>query len=203
MPTVTSETAVANLALQHLGERSILDIGDSGEKASVELRKAFVLTRQTLLREHYFNFSEDVVALQRLETAPVARFDYAYQLPSDCLRAIAINDDEEETQDDFELASEGRLFTNADTVNLRYIKDVETVTRWDAAFVDAMALKLAVKTCKTITGSDERVESLTRAFQGLSLPSAKAADSREGRPEQPWHYRESRLVQSRRSSNIG
>lgn len=203
MLTVSSETAVANLAMQHLGERRILDIGSTTDKAANELRIAFPIVRLTLLREHRFQFSEDVVALQQLTDAPLTRFSYAYQLPADCVRAIAVNDDREETQADFEIASEGRLMTNETTVELRYIKDVPSVTRWDSLFVEAMSYKLAMKTCKSITGNDSLMESLTRAFEGLALPNAKAADAREGRPDQPWHYRESRLVQQRRHSPLG
>ncbi len=203
MPTVTSETAVANLALQYLGERPIANIGDTADKCANELKRAFPITRQTLLRDNRFSFAEDVVALQRLDDAPALRYDFAYQTPTDCLKCLAINDGEEETQDNWELASEGRLFTDAEAVELRYIKDVSDVTRWDSLFADAMALSLAVRTCKAITGSDTKGEELTRTLQGLTLPKAKAADSRENRPELPWHYRESRLVISRRHGPIG
>lgn len=204
MPTVTSETAVANLALQHLGERRIMDIGDTGEKSAVEIRNAFAPARQGLLRDHSFSFALDVVDLQRVSGTPTdERYAYAYQLPSDFIRALGINDERMETQDDFELASEGRLMTDADTVSLRYVKDVTQVTRWDSLFVEAMALQLAIKTCKVITGSDQRVEALTKTLQGLALPAAKAANAKEGRPELPWHYRESRLVRARRHGPIG
>lgn len=200
---VDSETSVANIAMQRLGERAIMDIGNQNDKASNELRRGFPLVRQSLLRDYRFQFSEDVVALSKLTVAPITRWSFAYQLPSDFLRAIAINDDREEWQADFEIGSEGRLFADDDGVNLRYIKDVPTVTRWDSLFVEAMALKLAVQVCKVITGSDERVSALTNTFLGLALPAAKAADAREGRPHQPWHYMESRLVKSRRHSNLG
>lgn len=203
MPAVTSETEVANLALQALGERRILDINDTGERAAVEIKAVFKVVRQGLLRSHRFSFSEGAVALQRLADPPLLRYDYAYQLPDDCLKALAINDDDPECQGDFEIFSDSQLHTDWATVDLRYIKDVPTVAKWDALFAQAMGFALAVQVCQTITGSSSKVAELEQKLQGLALPEVKAADARESRPERPWHERDSRLVKSRRSSILG
>lgn len=203
MPTVTSETAVANLALQHLGQRRISDLPTATDKAGLEIRAVFPVVRQALLREHGFAFAEDTVELQRLAQAPVNRWAYAYQLPTDFIRAIAINDDDAVSQDEFELASEGRLLTDAETVDLHYVKDVENVTRWDALFVEAIALAVAVKVCKVITGDEQLRASLVTALQSLALPNAKQASAREGRAPVPWHHQQSRLARSRGYSSMG
>lgn len=202
MPTVTSEVQIACYALQHLGERPIQTLTEDSKPARA-MRATMPLARQKLLRDHSFNFSRKDVELQRLSDAPLSRYSFGYQLPNDYIRTIALNPDRDGFQRDSYVIEDGALLTDAESATLLYVRDVIEVTKYDAAFVEAFSYKLAIMTCKTITGSDEKVEKLTRDFVSLSLPSASADDATDGRPEQPWHWRDSRFVAARYRDYFG
>lgn len=201
MPAVTSETAIANIALTLLGEAPVQSLDDDAASART-LKLNFAVVRQTLLRSHSFSFARVSLDLVKVAPTPAGRYDFAYGLPNDYIRSIALNPDETMHQESF-VIEDSLLWTDSDAARLLYIKDVLDVTKYDAAFVDALANKLAAKCCRVITGSEEKLASLTKEFIALSLPTAEEADASDGNAELPWQYRESRLVKSRRNSALG
>lgn len=201
MPTVSTTVEIANLALQKLGESPIVTIDDD-EKRAREMKAALTITRQSLLREYGFHFAIKTVTLAAT-TPPLDRYGAAYELPSDFIRAISLNADKRgRMADAFDLEN-GTLVTDADAAILRYVADITDPLKYDSLFIEAYVCKLAMKTCKVITGSDERVIAIMREFQTLALPCAAGVDAQEGREELQWHYLDSQTAGQRRHSSLG
>lgn len=206
MSTVTSDTAIANLALQKLGERPIFSLGDDS-KAARECNAAFVPTRHRLLRQYAFGFSiVDGQQLALLPDAPVQRYRYAFQLPTNCLQVLNLNQDDGKVHGaPYVIRKGNQLHTDMDVAVISFVADEPVVTRYDSLFVDAFSTALALAVCKSVTGSDEKRSELMREFNALALQEAMAADAREDEPEVPWHLRTvgSGLVRARRTSPLG
>lgn len=82
-------------------------------------------------------------------------------------------------------------------LEFEYIYDAQNVLQFDAAFIDLLALQLAVKTCKKLTGRDAG-EKLIAELRNAELAAAAIA----GQEKPPVRVQRSRLRDVRRSGGI-
>lgn len=177
-----TETDIANRALSLLGEAAIPSI-EGNSPAARTIRLHFAATRDSLLRSHRWNFARKRAALSRLSEAPAFGYAYAYQLPDDCLRVLSLNEgDSSDLGDDFELEGD-QLLTDAEAAKIVYVRRVTDATKFDALFVEAFVLKLAIACCLEITQSTTKKGDLLGELQRLSLPEAVETDANETRPK--------------------
>lgn len=189
-----SEVQIANLALQKLGEESILTLNDDLTRA-IEIKLAFASVRDAELNRRRWRFSFQRVSLPALASTPDSDYDLQYQLPGDFIRLLEGGDIRTVVDmADFrgsatlDYSIEGRkLLTNLSApLAIRYIYRVTDTTLFTPAFDDAFAARLAYQTCERITGSTKKqaacltdwrlaIGEATRA-QALELPSASQAD---------------------------
>lgn len=135
-------TELCNVALGHIGQARIADIGERSPAAE-HCRRMFEHVRRLCLRDHDWNFAVRRAALTALETAPPFGFSAAYQLPADCLRVLAINGQPAGVRGT-QWEVEGRtVLINADVAHLRYIADADDVTQWDSIFASYFGYRLA------------------------------------------------------------
>jgi hypothetical protein len=158
---MASQTEIANRALSKIGAQRILDFSDDTKEARA-VTAAWASVRDSELRARSWNFSIERTELAALEDAPSWGYDYQYQVPSDFLRVVQVNDlysvqnlVNYRNSDTAPYKLEGnKILTNEDApLKLRYIKRVEDTTQWDAAFVEAFACRLAAELCEEITQS--------------------------------------------------
>lgn len=133
--------------------------------------------RRSLLRAHNWNFATEYVELAQLTDSPVFKFDFAYQLPSDCLRVLDLHG----TEEDFKVIG-NKLYTDTDAAYLIYIKDVTDTGSFDVLFEECLVLKLAYELCFYITGSAPLTAQLLQEFE-LKFKEAKRADGQEDIPD--------------------
>lgn len=127
---------------------------------------------------------------------PAFGWTYAYVLPADFIRALEINDSDEDTAGAWTI--EGlRLLTNADQVNLVYVKRSNNVAQWDTLFQEALVLKLASKLATTLRGSAAQVPDLLAEYERMIGPLARRVDANEGRERRPLLPLRSRFVAAR------
>lgn len=179
---MSSKLEICNEALVLLGEMPINDINGTDAKA-VKARALWDITRDELLRMHEWSFATRRVQLQLDAATPSHGFDYAYPLPSDCLRVLSVTEGEDETQDMstdrlFYKIEYGEVLTSVEGPYLRYISRVEETGRFDSSFSGCMASRLAMKLGLALTKSPQIVQAMAQLAQ-QRLYEARSVDNRE------------------------
>ena len=179
---MASQTEICNLALLRLGAPPITNITDL-TKTAIALNSNYDTVRDIVLRDHPWNFATKRVSLARIGTAPAWGFSYAYQLPSDCLRVIGIQDPNATYNDDIDPAMgfkiEGdHLLTDEETVYLKYIYRATIAGEYDSRFVSAFASRLAAEVAYYITGSSGLKEQMMKEYS-FEIAGARSIDAQE------------------------
>lgn len=187
----TSKTSIANYALAILGSKRVSDIADTTSKNARILTLHYDQARKECLRLHRWNWALHRATLSRHADSPAYGFSYQYPLPSDFIRLDQVNElsvwnDQradwfqiEHGLDSNENAIGKVLLTDADSVRIRYVADIEDVSLFDPLFVQALSVLLASKAARAITGSDSREAQLRRQFEEFDLPTAQQVDGAE------------------------
>lgn len=193
-----SQTSICNLALGHLGIPSIADIEQTESTEARLCRSFYPLSRDSLLREHEWNFAIKRAVLSQLVTGPTYGYDYAYQLPDDCLRVLAVNNTQP-SDPSRRFAIEGEtVVTNEETAQAAYLFRQEDTTRFDPIFIEALSYKLASMLAGPLTQDEAMKREMERNY-ALTVAKAKYIDGNEGRKMLPFRTRLSTLVAQRRS----
>lgn len=177
-PAVT-EVSICSNALTKLGESTITSLTDNSTAART-CNLLYGPTRDSVLRAHPWNFALKRAALAADATAPVWGYDYAYQLPSDCLRVIQTDADD---TDPFKV--EGRqILTDATApLNILYVRRVEETPDFDSLFVDALTARMVFEMANPITAKRRYAEEAMAEYLS-KLRDARTADGMEGTMEQ-------------------
>jgi hypothetical protein len=185
---MANRTAVMNRALIKLGRERIADETEESEPARV-MASIFDDLARTTLRSQIWSFAKARASLAALSTAPAFGWVRAFQLPSDFLRVVQVNDYwdfalfREATQEEvvpFEIEGRTLLTDFAAPLKLRYIRDVSSeVETWDASFVEAFSCRLASEACETLTkGSGTKKQILMKEYED-ALREAKRCNAIE------------------------
>lgn len=166
---MASSVDIANSALTKLGADRILNLSDD-QKEAREINAIFTMRRDALLRAYFWSFAMERTQLSALATAPSWGYTTAYQLPSDCLRVVQVNDawdvpglaDYIGGPDTEPYRIEGRKIVTdlSAPLKLRYVKQVTESGQFDAMFTEAFAIDLAYHACEAITQSSTKKEGL-------------------------------------------
>lgn len=175
-----TKTELSNIALGHLGHALISSI-DEVSPAAQHIRRMWDYCRDGLLRQRHWNFALERSTLSRLTIDPAFGWACAFQLPSDYLLAIELNGREAGTGDSrFDIEGQ-KLLCDEDAAELRYIRVVEEVTKWDASFCEAFAYKLAAAVAPSITSSSTLTSDMNRMAE-MVMVKAFGPDNLETRP---------------------
>ncbi len=176
MDTVISDVTIANLALTGLGVKHIEDFLDNTEQART-MNSVYPIFRNELLACHPWGFAIERVALGLLSTPPLYGYTNAFQIPTDCLRILESSIDE----DGYPWVREGdKIYTDVDSISIKYIKQVEDPTKFSPAFINAFSAKLEAEICVKLT-SDSKLAQLKYTVYIEKLRLAKGTDSQENR----------------------
>lgn len=166
----SSEVAISNMALDLLGAARITSLADDSRNARA-CNACYAQIRDQELRAHVWNFSKKRATLAASAVTPDFDFDYAFPLPTGCLRVLP----PKRTGLDWTIENhDGRsaiLTNDGDTLEVVYIAQITDPTVFDALFDDALAAKMALHMCEAITQSnakkadakDEYVAAIRRA----------------------------------------
>lgn len=161
---MASQVEICNYALSVLGAGAITSLSDSSESARV-MTRFWDMARQSELRKHFWSFALKRDTLPALSTAPAWGFDTGFQLPSDYLRLIQINDTfavpaqtDYRTQDDSAWVIEsGVVMCNFGApLKIRYVRDVTDPASFDPLFAEALGCRLAYLGCEKLTNSTSK-----------------------------------------------
>jgi len=127
---------------------------------------------------------------------PSADYTDAYQAPSDCLRLLSIEGEREIYQrSKFDFRQRVIYYDGggANIIKVRYVADVEDISKWEPLFKDVVVHQLACNIAYGITKS-EKVVARCNQLLSVVLQDAVAVDGMERPPER---YEPSKLLQSR------
>lgn len=187
---MASQVEIANRALTKVGEARILSLGDDVEAARV-ISSLWDNVRDAELRARNWNFSIARASLAALVTTPDWGFEYEYQLPTNCLRVVQVDEYFPGVSlTDYRGASEAayqiegrKILTNiAAPLKIRYVSRVEDTGTWDGAFIEAFACKLAVEACERLTQSNTKRDMAWKEYNE-ALRVAVFSDAIENPPE--------------------
>lgn len=182
---LTSRTQLANLALAKIGATQLGNIDTDQTEEARQARLHFDHLRDTLLRQHPWNFGTRYVALSAIATDPLAEWDSAWQLPGDLVRLLRVTHPDDPDTPLTRFSIQGRHLhlsstdIGEDTPVIAYVSSATPVAEYDALFVEAFALRLAAELASSIAQSPQGREAFLAEFRRLALPDAQTRDTQE------------------------
>jgi hypothetical protein len=172
---LASQVQICNLALTILGADRITAISDNAENAK-RLTAIYFSCLEDVLRAHPWNFAIARQQLAQLATTPVFGYDYEFQLPTDCLRVVEVNDGTNVVTD-FKI--EGRkLLCNYTGIYIKYVSNVTDPNQYTSQFITVFSSRLAAELAYAITNNKSTQEELYKLYL-LRLQNAKETDAQE------------------------
>jgi len=174
-------TDLANLALSHLGAITISDIAAPTNKEGRAMALHWPRARAEALQSRRWTcaIKREDLALSGDQPLQIDGFSKAFDLPCDCLRILEINGTDSTRWEGSFLIESRAILTNEETVRLRFIFDNTDLDTWDPLLIDAVALLLAAKAARSLTGSEAVEQTLRQQYERLAVPKASLADGQQ------------------------
>ena len=172
-----SDTAITlcSKALIKLGAKSITSFQEETVESEVA-NQLYESTLQNLLASYPWRFALTQKTLARLTEKPITDYQYAYQLPNDCVRILSAGVNAKSSGLNYKILGQ-KLYTNAESVVINYIFRPEENT-FPAFFVDALVGKLAAEFCLPLTESTTRTDYVKKMSES-SIATARLVDSQQ------------------------
>lgn len=152
---MSTDVAICNLALGHLGDEATVSAIDPPEGSAQADHCAhwYPVARNTVLEAHAWNFAIKRIALVELtidEDEMPGSWAFGYGWPNNCVRPLSIlapgATDDTATEDfTIEILQDDQrvIYTNVEEATLRYISLVSDTARYPALLVHALSHLLA------------------------------------------------------------
>ena len=172
----SSVTDLCNMALDSLGQQTILALTDDSKQARA-CNSRYATARDAVLRAHRWNCATKRAVLTKLSSTPAWGFANTFQLPSDFIRSADLDDLTLKYR--IEGGDDGRvLVTDEGTVNLLYVYRLVLVPLMDDGLKECVAARLASEIAYKLTGQTQLARDLYAVYQD-KLNEARYADSLE------------------------
>jgi hypothetical protein len=168
----TSVVQIVNNALIKIGASTILTLTENSEAARAA-NLIYEQVRDASIRDHVWNFAIRRVELAQNSTAPAFEFSYQYNLPSDCLRVLRMED-----MGMYYKIEGGKLLTDEGTAKILYLSRVEDVNLFDALFVEALSARIAAELSVTLSESNTLYSNMMEMYQ-RKIADARSMDAQE------------------------
>jgi hypothetical protein len=173
---MASKIQIANLALSVLGDVRLTSLTDDNETAR-KVNAIFDLKAEELTSLYPWSFAKYRRELALLPDAPLFKWRSAFQLPSDLIRLLEVNDQGFE-RIPHEINGDN-LLMDSNTCKILYIRRITNVQDFPIYFVMALSAYLAFELCYAITQSSQMQDAAYKSFE-LKLASAKSIDAQSG-----------------------
>lgn len=197
MPSFNSAVQICNYALAAIGHATSITSLSESSTAATRCNLVYNRDRISLLEDHDWAFARKNVTLSEISTDPPVYWQYAYQMPGDIIRSIAIYDTSWRRQEDTRRIDYERglvtvggndynvIYTDLQSAKLVYTKDVEDPTRFPQSFVDALYWRIAASICLPMTG-DQGMAQQVAERAAMALTRAQQLDNDEGEDSTDW-----------------
>ena len=161
---------VINRALAHIGGYKLENINENTLSAET-FDSMYASLLDEMLASHNWSEAIEYVELAQLAETPVFGWGYIFQLPTNCLRVISVNEDDQYTQSDkFEIVG-NKIYSDVSTINLKYIKriDIQDAKVW---FTQIFAKYLAAHLSIPLLQNENKRTQLLNEINSLDIPKA-------------------------------
>lgn len=176
-----SETKICNLSLSDLGSKRINDFGDDTEDSTQAIlcRLHYEPVRDALEQSFPWRFTRDRATLSADTNDPDFQWDKQFILPTDYLAMKSIYEGRfsDENVRSYDLEGD-RLLTNETTMEIRYIKKITDVAKFDPLFVQLLVLQLALKLVMPLT-QDIKLKQTIKEDIKILMPDVLAFAAQE------------------------
>ncbi len=175
-----SDVALCSRALIRLGAAPVISFNDGTAESEIS-GALFGPVRDSLLSAYGWSFATGQVGLSKLDAAPVADYQNAFQLPHDFLRAMSAGSGGRGRGLNYRIAR-NILHTNSDAVTLTYIfRPAEE--EFPPYFDSVLIAKLSAEFCIPVTENTSRAETLFR-LADAEFQRARQIDAQQDSPVQ-------------------
>jgi hypothetical protein len=177
---LTSKLAVFNAALLILGERKLSSLSENREPRRA-LDDAWDSATDYCLEMGFWNFAMRAVqADSSASVTPTFGYNYAFTKPSDFVRTYQLGSTETFEPPLMDIVDEPNYwFANIDPLYVKYVSNDAAyggdLSIWSETYADYVATRLAVRTCKRITGS--KPDDDLRVAEKRALAQARSKDA--------------------------
>ena len=172
---MASEVQIINEALGELGEPEIVSRSDNTPQANAADR-FFDNAKKQLLEDGKWRFAAKYSNLGQIATAPAFKYAYQYQLPSDFIRLIELNEvDVDNVTVPLHERVQDALYTDETSAKIVYVSDVD-VSQFSPGAARALSFMLASKMARLLTDSATQKQEMLDEYR-RELKSAKSIDS--------------------------
>ena len=162
---ITSVVDICNMALDYCNVRTITSLEEDTKQAKT-CSRWYDLVRKSLLLNINASFSiKRAFLVEDVNNKPVYGYSSSWVLPSDCLQVLNLDSP---IDDRFYQIEGGFLYCDKglfNQVKIRYIADIEDVSKFDCEFCDCLALKLAEKICLPLVEDEQKTSLLKQLAQ--------------------------------------
>lgn len=170
-----SKIDLCSQALVKLGAKSIASMDENTTEAMVA-QQLYEPTLQNLLSSYPWRFALRQCSLGRLDETPITDYQYAFQVPNDCLRILSAGQNSKSCGLTYRLIGK-KLYAMVPEVVLTYLCRPEEST-FPPFFNQALADTLAAEFCLPLTESSARTDYMKKCA-GDSVSQARLIDSQQ------------------------
>ena len=185
---MADEVSIANLALQKLGAERITSLTQDHVNARA-VNNCYEQLRDKELRLHVWNFAKTRTTLAPSATEPDFGFLFAFPLPSDYLRLLPPKRLGLDWRIENHNGTRAILTNDGNTLEIVYIARITDPTRFDDAFIEAFAAKLAWHMAEELTQSNTKKDDAKLEYRD-AMREARRINAFENisqeEPEDPW-----------------
>lgn len=191
------------MALDYCNVRNITSLEEKTKQSEICARWYDTVKKSLLLNINASFSIKRAVLAEVSNYYPVYGYYKAFALPSDCLQVLNLDSP---ISDRYYQIEGNYLYCNQysenELIKIRYIADIQDVTKYDSEFCDCLALKLAEKICLPLTEDEQKTNMLKQFAQQKYIETSTkyGRDNRMIVINEP-RYRKSKLFSEIRNFN--
>lgn len=198
---MTTKSEICNLALSRLGDKKTVEnIDNPTTQTEKTFAKWYDITRRAALRKMMPNFARVREVWAKSNYTPAFGYKNAYDYRSDCVKILGVGNLD---TPDYDYVVEGNhLLSNGEYESglpVRYIKDIDDISKFDDNFIELFSLLLAYNVAPEVTESTGRIQYLTQILPS-KIAEVISVNSQENKP---FIIRNSRLKNARLGYGYG
>lgn len=172
---MASKVDICNSALAKLGCDRINSLTEDNVRARL-CNDRYEIIKKEVLRASPWKFALKRITLSKTVNTPAFEYEAEFQLPSDCLRPWELFPNHIQwTQE------QDKIYANENEIGLKYIYEAPE-SKFDASFVEVLAIRLAMDLCYKLTNSTSREQEL-RALYLAMLADARTFSAQSAQSE--------------------